>query len=1202
MEPGSPAAPEQTPQVAGVRLAARIGAGGSGEVWAGRLGEVEVAVKIALGTGEAFAHRFAREADALERVGAPHVPRLHDHGRLDDGRAYLVMERLVGQTLARVIEDRQGALMPLARVHAIADAILASLAAVHGAGLIHRDLKPENLFLRDDGSAAILDFGLTRLSERDGWTSTGVVMGSSLYLSPEQLRGDAELDARADLYAFGAILYRLLTLRPPFAGGAASVEHGHLALRPVRPRLLRPLPAALEDLTLACLAKQPARRPPDASTVRARLAAACAEPPAALEVERPAGPAEEAQPVILAWIETAGSGAAVSAAVERRGGWLARQRGGHYLAAFASGSAEDPLRAAHAAAVQVVAEEGGRAALHLASVTLVARAGHAPRLSGDAIDRPEAWLPAGDWSGVEVGAELAGRTLSDAHDGPLFGRDEIAAALEASARRCLTDGAPGLCTLVAGRGQGKSRLLWEAGERFRRLSDAARVMRVDCSGASDAAGDLLRQLGRSGPLGDALRAEAERGPLAVLVDDAHRADEALLDALEYATAGSGGPLWVVVAALAAASPAAAELRPRWGLRAERHDAIAVPALGSAAARQLAAHLLLPAEYPPAEILARLADWTGDNPLHLTEVVRALERAGLVRPRAGAHGHHLATELLDALPDSPLIEWLGVRELAELPAAVAACAQLVAVLGPEVGRDELEEVQDLAERSGELTCAIDAGVGLDELTRAGLLRRDGERHRFRSDLVRESIYRRLPEGQRARLHRHALAAWRARSGESALRPTVDEPVGRGAAPGPDPAALVQVARHAAACGERSEAADAVLQLADASRGAHRLLDADRYYTRALALLDEGDPRRIRALGGRGRARYRIDRVPESLDDLAAARALAGGLGDSPAQADLLLEEATALDWMESVAASRARAEEARPLVDACGDARLAVRLRVAVGRSLWRAGRAAEAGDLLEEAAAAAAANGDDESRVIALLLLAPIRVSEGRSEAAAAALDEVLDRCARTGDRLHRQAALFNRCFLALARHSIDGAIADLRRVIDLAREDGHPTNERKACFNLAELRFWSGDDDESLALARRTRLLEERFEGRLAPRTPLLIARIHAVRGELTDMQRELDWLRDRAASGDWSDGDRLLARALQLHGRSAAPAAPVGDWEALVDDARARLPPEELLEVLYWTARSCPARRQRALDEAAPLLAQWPISRPRFQSLEQP
>ncbi len=1152
----APRAPVEPPDVPGVTLLAPLGAGGFGVVWDARDAAGEpVAVKVGHGSGELTRARHRREAEALRRVGPPHVPALHVDGVLEDGRPYLVMERLEGRTLAAIIEEHAEP-PPLETVHALAAALLESLAAVHARGLIHRDLKPENVFVREGGAAAIMDFGLARVPDAPGLTRTGAVLGTAEYLAPEQLRGE-EPDTRADLYAFGVVLYELLTLRPPFVGDRATVEHGQLTLRPLRPGVLRPLPPALEQLVLACLAKEAARRPATVAAVRAGLEAAkdrAANPPAEPPPRAlPEGP----QPVVLLFVETQGSSTTVSASVRRRGGWLARQRGSRYLAAFAGAAGGDPRASALAAGHEIVDAEGGRAALQVAAVTVRVRASGAPAFGGEAVERPESWLPDGEWGGVVAGADVAPLAAP-----PLVGRDELVETMAAAAARAVAERVPALFTLVGERGLGKSRLLDEAAAR---LPAGVELVRVR---GGDPPADLVPRAPADPQelrlaLGQTLRERASARPLAVLVDDAHRAGDVLLDALEYATwGGSGVALWVAVAAL----PALDELRPSWGERAERRERVTLGPLDPTSASELAAHLLLPAEYPPAQTLRQLVAWTGGNPLYLAESVRALKRAGLVRKRASSEGWHLATELVEALPSSPLLDWLAVQKLAELPAPIAACARVAAVLGATIERDELEHLVDTAERAGDLAGAADPGVALAELVVAGVLRRDGERWSWSSPLLRDAVYGRLEAGERARLHRHALALCGDR--------------------------LEARARHASASGAHDEAAAAHLALGEQALAGHRALDADAHFTRALEHAREG-PRRLAALAGRGRVRYRLDRVPEAVEDLAAARVLAAG-APAPLQADLLLEEATARDWMETFDRSRELVLLARPLVEAADDARLLARQRVAEGRSAWRTGSAAEARVLLEEGAALASAAGDAESRVIALLLLAPIRMMAGEPAAAAAALDEVLARCQASGDRLHLWAAYLNRCFLTLTDASAGAGLGDLRRCVEIAREDGHPRNERMASFNLAELMFWTGDELEALALARRARLLEERFAGGILPHTPLLLARIHTARGDTAAADHELDWLRAHAGDDGWRPSDRLLHRALETLRDGAA-----GAWDALVDEARAALPPEEQLEILYWRmVVASPAERATVRSLAEPLLGERPFWRRRFEA----
>ncbi|HTN85352.1 MAG TPA: serine/threonine-protein kinase, partial [Sorangium sp.] len=221
------------PRIDGISPGERLGQGGFAAVWAGISSSdgAEVAVKIGFSATAVLEERFRREAEALQRIGPPHVPRLHGRGRLDDGRPYLVMERLSGRTLASELASLTEP-PDLDWAAARADAVLAALEAAHAEGVIHRDLKPENLFIARSGGApsarapgearvVLLDSGLARRAAGppDGeaqLTRTGAVLGTPDYMAPEQIRGEA-IDERADLYAFGVVLFELLTLELPFA-------------------------------------------------------------------------------------------------------------------------------------------------------------------------------------------------------------------------------------------------------------------------------------------------------------------------------------------------------------------------------------------------------------------------------------------------------------------------------------------------------------------------------------------------------------------------------------------------------------------------------------------------------------------------------------------------------------------------------------------------------------------------------------------------------------------------------------------------------------------------------------------------------------------------------------------------------------------------------------------------------------------------
>jgi serine/threonine protein kinase len=166
----------------------------------------------------------------------------------------------------------------------IADGILVALGAAHALGMVHRDIKPENLFVDPrSGTARLLDFGLVRSAAAtagDTLTLAGAVVGSAIYMSPEQAAGRAEIDERTDIYAAGVLLYEMLAGRPPFLGSAADVVAAHIARRPPRLSTLAPVPAALDALVHRCLAKRREDRPASCAELRTALAAAALDAPA----------------------------------------------------------------------------------------------------------------------------------------------------------------------------------------------------------------------------------------------------------------------------------------------------------------------------------------------------------------------------------------------------------------------------------------------------------------------------------------------------------------------------------------------------------------------------------------------------------------------------------------------------------------------------------------------------------------------------------------------------------------------------------------------------------------------------------------------------------------------------------------------------------------------------------------------------------
>lgn len=207
--------------------------------------------------------RFEREAAALAKVDDPHVLAVLDFVRTPDGRAALVTPLLEGEDLSRRLE--RDPVTTNEHALAIARDLAVGLAAAHRHGIVHRDLKPSNVFLRthdDRTEAVILDFGVAKLAFDEQVTRTGVILGTPTYMAPEQARGSHDVDARADVYAVGACLYRMVTGHPPYeAEDAATIFSMLLAKGPASPSThRRDLDPRIESLVQRAMARDPDAR------------------------------------------------------------------------------------------------------------------------------------------------------------------------------------------------------------------------------------------------------------------------------------------------------------------------------------------------------------------------------------------------------------------------------------------------------------------------------------------------------------------------------------------------------------------------------------------------------------------------------------------------------------------------------------------------------------------------------------------------------------------------------------------------------------------------------------------------------------------------------------------------------------------------------------------------------------------------------
>jgi predicted Ser/Thr protein kinase/tetratricopeptide (TPR) repeat protein len=256
----------------------RVSAGGMSAVFRAldlRLGGV-VAVKVLYGrdAGE-HKERLYREARILEKLSHPGIVKHVAHGDTDDGMPYLAMEWIVGETLGKRLA-RTG--LTMGESVKMVTRIAETLAVAHAKGIIHRDIKPGNLLLRDTDydRPALIDFGIARMGlGASAITNTGVMLGTLGYMAPEQARGTKSLDARADVFALGSVLFKCITGLPAFAGDdEIAILAKMLFEAPPRIRDIRKeVPAALDDLLARMLSRDPMQRPTDGGVVAAELAA-----------------------------------------------------------------------------------------------------------------------------------------------------------------------------------------------------------------------------------------------------------------------------------------------------------------------------------------------------------------------------------------------------------------------------------------------------------------------------------------------------------------------------------------------------------------------------------------------------------------------------------------------------------------------------------------------------------------------------------------------------------------------------------------------------------------------------------------------------------------------------------------------------------------------------------------------------------------
>jgi len=1083
--------------------------------------------------------RFSREAKVLASLRHPAIVSYVAHGLTEDGRPFLAMEWLEGEDLAaRLARQSLSLSETLALVRRAAEALV----VVHGRGIVHRDLKPSNLFLRagNPEDLVLLDFGVAR-HERPSLavTASNAVIGTPSYMAPEQASSQSDLTPRADLFSLGCVLYECLTGHPPFvAPHLAAVLAKILFSEPTPLRAVRPeLPLALQSLLDRMLAKDPAHRIADATTLLASLQALEAtsgiqgqSPTASRLPTHMAGAEQQLVSVLLAAPSKRSAHESLRDTLpssERRGSLrTALSPYGARVELLADGSLVATLLPSHGTASDQAAL-AARCALMLkerwpeAAVVLSTGRGtlsqHLP--VGEAMDRAGQLLLQLEQLPASVSAHvlmdevttgllsshfqfarlqsglffLTGENLSADASRPLLGkptpcvgREQELALMELALTTCVEEPSAQALLVVAPAGMGKSRLRHEflrrleprghpvlvlvgrgdpmsSGTAYGLLGQALRIHCGIQDGQSleDRRARLAHRMERHLPADKALEVAAFLGELCALSypdDDNPRLRAARIDPWLMASQVTGA-LVTLLKAECAQHPVLLVLEDlHWG------DALTVKLVGET--------LKALADQPLMVLALARPEVRELFPGIWAQQVQELPLRGLSH-KAGAR---LVREVLGPdVPDSTLKRILEqaagnalfLEELirvaaegrGEMPPETVLAMLQTRLLRLDPGAREVLLAASLFGRifwAGGVRALLGPEsrprmlehhlrhlVELEIIEPLATSRFSSEaEYRFRHALVRDAAYGLVLDSHKPTGHRLA-GEWLEQVGETSL-----------------------------------------LVLAEHYDLAQQPERAIPFYTRAAKQLFERHDMQ-------GMLRY-LDR----------ARQMARQLGKTQEEVEILLDEATALDWTGDYVRSGERVREAMELATTASvySPSLQVRLQLGMGRTELRRGQWEQARVLLMSAAELARSQGDSgyESLVISLMLLGLILPYLGRIDEAQQVLEDCIAACTERGDKVHLGSAICNRRNLWVARNELARALEDQEHFKRLGLELGMTVWEYFAEYNMGELYFQAGDIRAAEPyIARAVELERDHPEWAPRPWGLLLYARVLAYEGK---------------------------------------------------------------------------------------------------------